>query len=286
MSDGYSSDQAMWESGERDFKQLMVGLDGELFPVGLEVGCGVGRLLPAAAGTVGSMIGVDISDGAVARARELLVSHANISLHTGNGFDLSMIGTGIVDLVFSFAALTTTPPLITAGYLTEIRRILSPGGVARLQLYVGTPQLLGRGSTFQLWCYDQVQLVRAVELAGFSVESIRDLDTPFQSASTELGIRPVVLGLRVAGKAESTKDAIAALLDPDDMILNGTTGVAIDIESWRSVQFVEEMLQKGEHSEVLAMVRYVIEHCPDAPPKLVELYKQIAEQLTTNSNEP
>ena len=43
-----SSQSLIWEEGERDFSQIISGIDLNHRDLALEIGCGVGRMLPAA----------------------------------------------------------------------------------------------------------------------------------------------------------------------------------------------------------------------------------------------
>jgi len=71
LADG--SPEAFWQSGERTVREEIVPLLEE-FSVsrccGLEIGCGVGRLVLPLSQVFHRMIGIDISNGMVRRARE------------------------------------------------------------------------------------------------------------------------------------------------------------------------------------------------------------------------
>ena len=93
----------------------------------LEVGCGTGLLLKETAKLARGAIGVDISPGmlAVAEARGLNVIEGDA---TALPFD-----DGQFDLVYSFKVLAHVENIGQA--LTEISRVLTPGGVAVLDFY-------------------------------------------------------------------------------------------------------------------------------------------------------
>ena len=58
MSDGVESDEAMWETGERDMSMLLGRWpQDKIKGVAVEIGCGVGRLLRAASDKFQQVIG-------------------------------------------------------------------------------------------------------------------------------------------------------------------------------------------------------------------------------------
>ena len=74
MADGTESDDAMWQTGKRDIDILFSGLT----PTGraLEIGCGVGRLLYWSREMFESVVGVDVSEVALERAKEFFETDA------------------------------------------------------------------------------------------------------------------------------------------------------------------------------------------------------------------
>ncbi|NDC36642.1 MAG: class I SAM-dependent methyltransferase [Proteobacteria bacterium] len=131
MSDGHASDEEMWQTGERDLAIMTAGIEGCGEKTVLEVGCGVGRLLRAASQKFRKVIGLDVSDEAIRRASELLKDCPQVRLEVGNGVDLACITSSSIDVALSFAAITSMPTEVIAGYLHEIHRVLVPGGLVR-----------------------------------------------------------------------------------------------------------------------------------------------------------
>lgn len=96
----------MWESGARDFEILTQGLTISKNQTFLDLGCGVGRLLPSALSSFGRVIGLNVSREAIARARQLLSPQPELELIAGNGVDLAGIADASIDVLGSFAALS------------------------------------------------------------------------------------------------------------------------------------------------------------------------------------
>ena len=134
--------------------------------------CGVGRMLRAATQHFGQVIGLDVSSSAIERARTYLGSSTKMQLIEGNGYDLQPLGDESIDVVYSFAALTSIPQEVIANYLLESNRVLKQHGVAKFQIYLGKDQGVAEQDTLHLRCFDERNVRMAFERCGFVVESI------------------------------------------------------------------------------------------------------------------
>jgi SAM-dependent methyltransferase len=95
----------------------------------LEIGCGIGRMTAYFAELFRSVHGLDISPEMIAQAEKNLAGYDNITLHTGNGCDLSGFEDGFFDFVFSYIVFQHIPdPAITVRYIEETGRVLRNGG--------------------------------------------------------------------------------------------------------------------------------------------------------------
>ena len=126
-----------WRWGERLTAQFLeesgLPLSGEERV--LEIGCGIGRMTVPLARRFRAVVGVDVSEVMVRRAREALAAHPNARAETGNGVDLAGLDDASFDLVFSYLVLQHVPEAsIVRGYLTEIARVLRPGGAFHVQV--------------------------------------------------------------------------------------------------------------------------------------------------------
>jgi 2-polyprenyl-3-methyl-5-hydroxy-6-metoxy-1,4-benzoquinol methylase len=110
----------------------------------LDFGCGVGRLSQALAEHFEEVCGVDVAPSMLDRARELNHHGARCSYHLNEAQDLSLFGDGEFDFVYSNITLQHMQPALAAGYIGELCRVLSPGGVLIFQLPGGlTPGRFG-----------------------------------------------------------------------------------------------------------------------------------------------
>src|SRR5712691_11132287 len=101
----------------------------------LEIGCGPGRLMRPMSAHFAEIHGVDVSDEMIALAREKLrgISHAHV--HATDGASLAVFADDWFDFVYSYAVFQHVPTReVVSEYFREIRRVLKPGGYARLQI--------------------------------------------------------------------------------------------------------------------------------------------------------
>ena len=138
-----SDPKAFWESGERTVREELLPLVTERAigrHIGLELGCGVGRLLFPMAREFEEMVGVDIAEGMVRRA----VSYAgdngirNVALAAISGPEDLLHKTseyaGKVDFLYSLLVFQHIPDFaVIEGYLHGVGELLGLSGLAYLQ---------------------------------------------------------------------------------------------------------------------------------------------------------
>jgi len=106
--------------------------------VALEIGCGMGRICLALSERFDRVIGVDISEEMLRRARELVPDERVDFRHT-DGASLPEVADSSVDLVLTFTVFQHIPSVeVIRAYVQEAGRVLRPGGVFVLQ-WNGTP---------------------------------------------------------------------------------------------------------------------------------------------------
>ena len=264
MSDGYRDDEAMWESGERDFQIITEGIQQPEQKSILDLGCGVGRLLKAAVRRYRHVVGLDVSEKAVERAGKFLGENPALTLMVGNGYDLREFPDASLDVVLSFAALTSVPTDIACNYLKEINRVLKAEGVFRLQLYVGEEQMVEATDTLHLRCYREENFRRAAEAAGFAVEWVKELILPFKVSFEEIGVVASIASLRKVKVTETPAEAISVLLLPSGEMQ--TTRPAeepsgSDLEGWMALKYAEELAKSGDAARAAETLEYVERYC-------------------------
>jgi SAM-dependent methyltransferase len=148
-----------WQSGERTVRAELlptVRATAVRTAVGLELGCGVGRLALPLARHFDEVLGVDISQGMVRRARSCAqdngVGNASFFAISGPEDFLSRVGNyaASCDFIYSLLVFQHIPDFsIIEGYLQVIKILLHESGVAYLQ-FDTRPQSLAYWLKIQL----------------------------------------------------------------------------------------------------------------------------------------
>jgi SAM-dependent methyltransferase len=191
-------DQALddfWAQGERDLDRLLgqLGLHLESTDAVLDIGCGVGRLTRVLAARAAHVHGLDISAEMLERARAHHESIPNLEWVLGDGTSLAPLADESFDACVSHVVFQHIPdPQVTLGYVTEIGRVLRPGGWAAFQVsndasihtarsgarsrLASVAEVLGRapsGQDHPAWlgsAVDLGELTRKATAAGLTIE--------------------------------------------------------------------------------------------------------------------
>ena len=142
------NDETRWdvdeffETGRADVARL-VGDVERLAPSlqkrrALDFGCGIGRLAQAVAAHFDVVIGVDVADSMIARAREHNSTPERCQFEVNRNPHLRRFAGGTFDLVYSRLVLQHIPPRLMQRYIEELVRVLAPGGLLVFQLPTGS----------------------------------------------------------------------------------------------------------------------------------------------------
>ncbi len=95
----------------------------------LDIGPGLGRISLALSKEFRNVIGVDVSEEMVRRAREM-IPDPRIAFIVGDGTSLATIADSSIDFAVTFTVFQHIPqPAIVEHYIAETARVLRPGGV-------------------------------------------------------------------------------------------------------------------------------------------------------------
>jgi SAM-dependent methyltransferase len=130
-----SSDEMFRESGRRDLETVILdGIDLDPSGIGLEIGCGVGRLLVPLSERIAMVRGVDISLVMVEKSREYCAGRKNVRVELTDG-SLRTIQSRSIDFAFSFIVFQHIPDRAPIqAYVREVARCLRQGGLFRFQI--------------------------------------------------------------------------------------------------------------------------------------------------------
>jgi SAM-dependent methyltransferase len=96
----------------------------------LEIAPGYGRWTQFLAGLCDRLTIVDLSPACIDACQKRFAEHGHIEYVVNDGLSLSAVGDATIDLVFSFDSLVHAESEVIGSYLAEIRRVLTPNGIA------------------------------------------------------------------------------------------------------------------------------------------------------------
>lgn len=108
----------------------------------LDFGCGVGRLTQALAKEFNEVVGVDIAESMLNRARQFDQSEGRCRFVVNTTPDLAQFPDASFDFIYSHIVFQHMEPRYSLGYMREFARLLRPGGVTVFQIPV--PDTTGR----------------------------------------------------------------------------------------------------------------------------------------------
>ncbi len=176
--DGVAETEAeLGEEGRSDCETILADVQEHLprEARGLEIGCGIGRVLAPMAVRFAELWGVDVSREMVERGRERLSSLAHVRILENDGRDLAGVPSDHFDFCFSAFAFQHVPDRsVIAGYVREAHRVLRDQGIFKAQvwgLYANNPfRSFYDGLTPDTWDgvrFTMSEIVRVVEEQGF-----------------------------------------------------------------------------------------------------------------------
>ena len=265
MNDRVENDQALWASGERDFSTLLKAceLKETKHINALDLGCGVGRLLRPASKIFANVTGCDISEQALLKAKELLLDCKNISYFQGNGTNLDIFPDDQFDFVYSFGMLSNVPVEICANYLTEMSRVLRPGGIACFQIFLGQciPTVCEDTAAFR--SFPRNVFKNALAMCGFRVENISPLplevDTPIDG-----WLLPEICFCRKDSNPHVSANDISLTLLPEGEARANSGWPGSYTEYMITVKRAEELLNAGQLNEACKALRFAVDRYKDA----------------------
>lgn len=274
MNDRVQSEEALWETGRRDLEILLEGLDKETLHnlVALDLGCGVGRIAKWSAKHFKKVIGIDISDDALEKAKLLLSDATNISLIQGNGLDISQIEGESIDFAYSVGVLCNVPVIVCARYITELSRVLRPNGLARLQLFIGSCQPTVEDDTVAFRSFENEKLVHALTASGFKVEQIYEWKVDVE-VPEDGWLKPVVFSIQKISPCTISDVELEQLLIPGGEPPADSAWPGSYVEYLLSTLRAEELAKSGKHEEALKAINYAISNYKTPDPKLVAYAK-------------
>jgi ubiquinone/menaquinone biosynthesis C-methylase UbiE len=157
----------------------------------LDFGCGAGRLTRALSERFEDVVGVDISEPMIAEARRVNGDTARFVVNTGPG--LQGFADASFDLVYTSNVLQHIPDAaLIQSYVSELARVLGPGGLLCLQLPSAIP------------ARHRVQPRRR------AYHALRALRVPRRVLFRRLRLQPIAMSALPAGEVVTTLERAGA----------------------------------------------------------------------------
>lgn len=287
MSEAVESDDQMLASGERD---LLLLLGSEISNTAnkrvLEIGCGVGRMLVPAAGYFDSVIGVDVSDEAVAAANQLISTRElqqKVQAILVDGTNLAQIGDSSIDLIFSYGTLGIMPSRVLARCLAESHRVLRRNGSMRVQLYLGREQPSVEEDTLAVRAYDRDRFTRACAAGGFELSSAEELIHPIGNVSKPAeGIIAHIVSLRKTGESPLDTETIEAILLENPEQAAGESWAGSQLEYQMAITRAQKLVIDRQLPEARALFEYAADHYKHSDDIIDKVLTEINRVLESN----
>jgi ubiquinone/menaquinone biosynthesis C-methylase UbiE len=182
LTPAFDAVSAAFGFGQLFFEEVGRLLDPKSGERIIDVGCGTGRLLPVVAETTDCHItGFDIDPRALSYARARIIGMGNAQVQESS-IDALPLATGSIDAAVSTLTFHHLGDDLKMNALSEIRRVLKPGGRFLLADFGRPTTKMQKGLLYLGGIFDGRENVRAnvtgqmpamLRSAGFDVEAIR-----------------------------------------------------------------------------------------------------------------
>ncbi len=147
----------------------------------LEIGCGIGRLLEPMGEHFRELCGVDVSGEMIRQGRERMAHLPSVRFEEVDGTGTLPFDDNMFDFCYSYITFHHIPDkAVVIRYMTEVRRVLVPGGVFRFHLF-GRPEgawqtireTFTKKSTWRGCKFTQPEILGVMARAGYEVVESR-----------------------------------------------------------------------------------------------------------------
>lgn len=237
----------------------------------LDLGCGIGRMTALLTPHFEQVVGVDVSEVMIERARELHSSEdtkidSKLSFEVNSGSDLGAFQDCAFDVVCSYSVLAHLPADVVAAYFCEVGRVLEQGGVFRYQFWVSpTPEGALHPSddnSLNIHVYDEAHLATLHERAGLEEVGREEIDY----LDPVLNLKPLWITARKVGEAHQSE----AL---EREVGEGLTDEELRMEYELMLYLSVKHIERGE----LALAEPILERATHLAPQWPEAYMQWVE---------
>lgn len=224
----------------------------------LDLGCGIGRMTSLLTPHFERVVGVDVSEVMIERARELHevssdAEGASLSFYVNSGTELEAFEEGSFQVVCSYSVLAHLPADVVMAYFLEVSRVLEQGGLFRYQFWV-TPDAEGAihpsdDNSLNIHVYDEAHFLRLHSGAGLEVIDREEIDY----LDPILNLRPVWVTARKVGAPsealEQLNREVSEELSEDELRMEYELMLYLSIKHLERDELpqAEEVLQRATH---------------------------------------
>lgn len=169
-----------WADGS-PFRHLFEQLD---LKCALEIGCGQGRHAAQFADRAGKLYLLDINQSNVDACKQRFAGRDNVVCLRTNGGDLPGVADGVVTSAYSYDAMVHFEAADVVNYLSELHRVLQPGGRALLHYsnYDENPCGFYRDNPGHRNFFSERMMRHFADRAGFAIDHHSIFAWPLGSA--------------------------------------------------------------------------------------------------------
>ena len=254
-TEDYQTEEVFARSGEATAQALLANLQGfhKHFWRGLEIGCGIGRVLKPLAPYFKELVGVDVSSEMIAQSKIWLADHPHITTYETSGVDLQEFPHNRFDLVYSYVAFQHMPRPVFDRYLGEIHRVMTPNGYLAFQLPIGHLQDAPLEDTIGIRSYPIQEIEEILGRNGLGF--LNPISSDFKSHDLS---EPLSHRFHLAKKIGSTRP-----FPPIDWVHLEQPHFVSDLENHLYTIFADNCVRAGNYQEGIHTLQTLVKKNPD-----------------------
>ncbi|GJL56164.1 MAG: hypothetical protein NPIRA02_32960 [Nitrospirales bacterium] len=273
-TEDYKNEAVFAESGQRTADAIVAAL-GPYYKkawIGLDIGCGIGRVLKPLSFHFRQLIGVDVSAEMIMKSKTWLQGIPNVTTFETSGVDLKIFPYRHFDFVYSYVAFQHMPRPVFDRYLEEINRVLKNQGLLVFQIPIGNQPDAPMEDTIAVRFYDYHELNTKLKDRGFELIEVtkkhagspqgRELRHEFHQFLVAQKITTIRPDINVGWLQAECRERTSFL------------------DTHMYLSFAENCLNQGDQEEAIHTYEQLLTHNPDS----LEAWLKLATVLIDRGN--
>ena len=253
-TEDYQNEEVFTQSGQMTAEAILAKLGAfhRSTWTGLDIGCGIGRVLKPLSPHFHRLIGVDVSAEMINKSKDWLREAPNVDTFETSGVDLSLFPPRHFDLVYSYVAFQHMPRPVFERYLEEINRVLKTQGYLLFQIPIGSHQDAPLEDTIAVRFYEFEELQDKLKRSGLEVIESKETNS---FVPKNFGFHQFIL----AQKVQTIRPDINVGWIQAEC---GNEPSFLDTHLYLS--FAEECLHQGHPEEAIHTYESLLDHNPSS----------------------